>query len=1077
MRRARSPLVESLEVRRLLTTLQPYPTPSTVRLTAASTLFTATRSFGVASIAGQPANELAVSSATPFSVNWSKLVATLVSSPTTAAVQSGTSALQIALPSPSGVLQRFQIETSDVMSPGLAAQLPGVRTFRGVGIDDPTATIALDYTQLGFHASVLTSQGNGSWYIDPYFLDDANATHMSYYRSDLAMTDARKSWTCTVDTDAGTTLDLPVAAARGSATADTVSGTTLHTYRLAVAATGEYTDYHTPGTGTPVAANGEAAIVTAIARVNQVYESELSIHLTLVPNNLNLVYTNASTDPYTNNDGEAMLTQNQSTITSIIGSANYDIGHVFSTGGGGIADLGSVGVTSVKAEGVTGSPDPIGDAFTIDYVAHEMGHQFGANHTFNTANDTGNRNASTAYEPGSGSTIMAYAGIEGSDDLQPHSDPYFHSVSLDEIFADIAAHSSVGTTSSTANTAPTVSTVAAYTIPANTPFALTAVGSDANGDALTYDWQERDVGSATLLTAADNGKSPLFRVYAPTSSPTRTFPKLASILAGSLTTAAPSTSSGVVERLPNLARTAMKFRVIVRDNRAGGRGIATADTSIKVVATGAAFAITSFNAATTIAGGSLQTITWTVAGTTASPISAANVNILLSTDGGQTFGTVLAASTPNDGSQQVTFPAGIASSSVRIKVQPTNNIFFDINNANLNLTNVPTNSATPAAPVLLASADSGVSNSDGLTNFNNLTPAAALSFSISNTVAGALVEILEGSTVLGSATATGTTTTVTLNSGVALTDGTHTFIARQTETSKPVSANSTSTSVTIDATAPAKPFVLELDTASDSGVASDDGITNDNTPTLNLSVPAVYFRLSRNGTTVSGDYANGISFTDTPLADGVYTYELRTVDAAGNVSAQSLSTTVTIDTVAPALAAPTTFNFETEQSVEYALSEDVGATIASANVSVTTLDGTAVDSTTTYDAATRRVKIHFPTLLTDGDYTATLSGLTDAAGNTMAATTFGFFVLAGDANRDRQVSFDDLLMLASHFTQTGQTFSAGNFNYSADGSVDFDDLLVLAGQFTKTLPTPAAALASTTQTTRSRAQNRAISVV
>jgi hypothetical protein len=276
-----------------------------------------------------------------------------------ASVAVDASSAELLLPLPAGGFGRFRIVESPVMAPELAAKFPEVKTYLGRGVDDSTATARLDWTPAGFHAQVLSEQG--AVYVDPAFRDDPTQ-YVCYDRRNLG----RGDFSCLVP---GT--DTPVQALASGPALARVSGTSLRTYRLACAATAEYTAYH-GGT----VAQGQAAIVTAINRVNGIYEREVAIRLVLVANNNLIVYTSAAGDPYTNNDGYTLLDQNQSNLDIVIGSANYDIGHVFSTGGGGVASLGSVCAGSRKAQGVTGSAQPTGDAFWVDYVAHEMGHQF-----------------------------------------------------------------------------------------------------------------------------------------------------------------------------------------------------------------------------------------------------------------------------------------------------------------------------------------------------------------------------------------------------------------------------------------------------------------------------------------------------------------------------------------------------------------------------------------------------------------------------------------------------------------------------------------------------------------------------
>ena len=406
----------------------------------------------------------------------------------------------------------------------------------------------------------------------------------------------------------------------------------------------------------------------------------------LIPNEELIIYPSAAGDPYSN-DGNA-LTQNQSNLDSVIGSANYDIGHVFTTGSGGVAGLHVTCINGQKAEGTTGLSNPIGDAFYIDYVAHEMGHQFGGNHTFNSqmsACGGGNRAGNAAYEPGSGSTIMAYAGICGADDLQPHSDPYFHAKSLEEINTWIGGNGGACAVDTASTDAPPVIDLSSLppevTIPMHTPFALTGSASDVDGDPITYNWEQYDLGPATTLAQGDTGDGPIFRSFNATTSGTRIFPKIESVLGAPLVKG---------EAWPTTTRD-LSFRLTVRDNHdvpgTPQFGATTSANNIQIHVTDAAgpFAVTRPNTAITWGRGETHVVTWDVAGSAAPPVSCANVAIDLSNDGGFTYAFPLTASAANTGTTAIVVPDVPDTSQARVRVTCADSIFFDVSDTNFNI--------------------------------------------------------------------------------------------------------------------------------------------------------------------------------------------------------------------------------------------------------------------------------------------------------------------------------------------------------------------------------------------------------
>lgn len=571
-----------------------------------------------------------------------------------------------AIPTPEGTVRDASLIESTILSSSLQQQFPGIKTYR---LADPANRNQLGrVTVTGVGISGLLFTPNGSIYLAPLG-NDFPDLHIVYYIKNLKPTEK----VACLARDEVANLQ-PAAPQAGDCQ--------LRTYRLAVAATGEYTAW----AGSQ--ANAIAYITSTINDVTAIFERELAIRFTLITNN-NIVYPNAGSDPYNPNDlSTTTLNQNHTALNAQIGAGNYDVGIVFNDGwNGGLAYLNSTCNASFKGgaqagitfgSGANPAAGPQGPIF-VTTVAHEIAHKFGATHTHSATNGQcggANVNPATAWEVGGGSTIMAYAGV-CEDALenwyQPQADHYFHSGSIAQIqnFVTVGAGSACVSPTALLNNRPDVTVAATgYIIPISTPFTLTASGTDVDGNTLLYTWEQLNAGTSATRPLSTSTTGPNFRSFPPTPDPSRTFPQPDSLLAG---------VSSVFEVLPSVSKT-MNFRVTVRDFAAGGGCTDEADVTVSTNASAGPFVVTSQSTVTNLTanGSNTFTVTWNVANTNAAPVNTAAVDILLSVDGGYTYPYTLAAATPNDGSQVLTVP-NIRTINGRIKVQAVGNIFFNVN--------------------------------------------------------------------------------------------------------------------------------------------------------------------------------------------------------------------------------------------------------------------------------------------------------------------------------------------------------------------------------------------------------------
>ncbi|REC47713.1 reprolysin-like metallopeptidase [Chryseobacterium pennipullorum] len=575
----------------------------------------------------------------------------------------------ISLPTAKGQLEKFQVWEFSNMAPELQARYPDIKSYVGTALEDPTTYLRFSVSPVGF-SSMITRSGI-SEFIEPYTED---RKVYAVFDSHARRGQEKEPFEC------GTPDVLEKSAIENNNTVNKKTAG-FNVFRMALTCTGEYAQYHLTVAGTPstaTEAEKKAVIIAAmnasLTRMNGVFEKDLSLHFNLIDNNDAIVFLDPATDPFDETDTDDTNDYDNAgayyAISARIPAGDYDMGHLLDKrNANGVASLGVI-CGNIKAAGYTSCNFPEGDTFDIDYVAHEMGHQMGANHTF-----TGYLNGSgtSEVEPGSGTTIMAYTGIfGGNNDVQFNSNDYFHAFNVTEIKNKINIVS-CGVNTPFSNPAPNVSAGADYVIPKSTPFVLKGTTTDNNTASYTYTWEQMDAGTNAQTGVNSSAfptkpAGPNFRSFSPVSSPVRYFPDFNTVLAGVLSTRWESVSS--------VARP-LNFTLTLRNNNPISPQTAKDNMLVTVDAASGPFKVTAPAFGQTLSSGGTFTVTWDVAGSNAAPVNTANVNIKFSTDGGQTF-TTIAANTPNDGSEQITVPAGSTSANAFIMIEAVGNVYYAV---------------------------------------------------------------------------------------------------------------------------------------------------------------------------------------------------------------------------------------------------------------------------------------------------------------------------------------------------------------------------------------------------------------
>ena len=586
---------------------------------------------------------------------------------------------KLPIPLPDGSLEVCMVTEITNFHPQLKTKFPTIKSYKIEATGSSKIHGRIDYSPLGLHG-ILHNQ-EGEIYLDA-FASETPSYIMSYYTKDHQIDPDlqglfRDHHHIFPEEVANFVNETPI---NSPFQRNINTPVNISIYEFALACTGEYAQKHG---GTKEGAL--SAINTALNRINYTLETEVAIQLQLIANNDTLIFLDGETDPYTNGNASQMALENNNHLTEVIGNANYDVGHVFGNQCSGVVGVsGGIGTVCGSQRGYGSSCEiAANNHFYIGVVCHELGHQFGARHTWNNCPPVSDDqfSSATAFEPGSGSTIMSYAGACGDQNIKFAEDPYYHNNSIVSIksFLDNGPAKACAEIVTTENRNPEVKIpiTGGFYIPIGTPFKLSCSATDADGDSISYCWEQYDPGvsEAAMSPLGDpEGNAPIFRSLPPGPSPQRIFPSLEKIL---------NQTFDDTEMLPAYSRN-LTFRITVRDHKLGGGGIAWEEIRFKTDGNAGPFNMLDFNQSETVTSGDFMELKWDVAGTNKEPVNCQKVNILLSLDGGKNFDIVLAEDTPNDGIAQVTIPP-VETNQGRILIEAADNIFFDINDKNITI--------------------------------------------------------------------------------------------------------------------------------------------------------------------------------------------------------------------------------------------------------------------------------------------------------------------------------------------------------------------------------------------------------